>query len=122
METIKKPIIYLLVILPVLVGGGFTLVLAAMLMFAYTKGISPSDIPDLNGFFISLPVILLWIPYSLVLSNFIMYIIPPMRRIAENYAKESGRADFRNSQLRLGKFSLYWSIPWVVLIVLGFYL
>ena len=84
----KKPAILLIVILPTLMLGWLGLVVGAQFAYAHVHGISPSQIPNVNGLLLSLPVVFLWIPLALLVSNLILFVIPPLRRIAEQSDRE----------------------------------
>src|ERR1051326_5405054 len=55
----RKPIVYLVVILPIVVGGGLCLVLGLLQAYARLKGVARTGVPDLNGFLITLPAFFL---------------------------------------------------------------
>ena len=118
----KKPVIYLFVVLPVLVGGGLAIILAEIAGFANYRGISRSAIPDINGMLISLPTFFLWIPLSLIVSNLILFAVPALRHVAEQYVAESKRPGFRDSQRQLFRIAIWMAALCVPLIALGFVL
>ena len=116
-----KPIIYLLVILPILGLGGLSLMLGFMKAYAHIHGIRESAIPNLNGALITLPALFLWIPMSLVLANLVLFVVPPLRRIAERHTAQKW-ANIRRVQWALLKLTWWFAIVCVPLIALGFYL
>jgi hypothetical protein len=118
----RKPLIYLVVILPLFVAGSLCVVLGLVLAYSRLNGIPPSAVPNFNGILISLPALILWIPVALFLGNFILYCVPPFRRIAERYASESRRPGFVESQKELLKVTLVFASICIPLIVLGFIL
>ena len=71
------------------------------------------SLPDPNGHFLFLPLILPLIAISLFNANLIMYIVPPLRSIAERYGKSKNRS-FAKAQGKLLVASLFLSIPWLV--------
>ncbi len=79
-----------------------------------------SAVPNLNGMLIALPAVFLWIPVSLLLSNAILYVIPPLRRIAEGYASKADLPSFVESQRALLKVAAVFTLISVPLIVLGY--
>jgi hypothetical protein len=116
----RKPSIYLLVILPILVVGGFCVVVALLGAYSGVSGVPLSNLPNLNGLLIALPGLLLWLPLSLLLGNVVLYSIPPLRRIAEEYALQADRPGFVESQKALLKILGVVALVCVPLIVLGF--
>ena len=116
----RKPIIYLLVILPILLVGGIGIPSLLLRTYSRNHGILPSAVPDLNGFLIMLPAIFLWIPLTLLLANCVFFVVPPLRTIAEAYVVRAHRPGFLESQRQLGKLALLFAAFCVPLIVLGF--
>jgi len=118
----KKPPIYLIIILPVLVGGYFLIVWSNLTAFKYLNGIGINQIPEKNALLILLPSFFLWVPVSLLLSNAIISVIPSTRKIAENYVKKANKPDYTKTQKALKK--LFWSIASIAipLILLGYLL
>ena len=116
----KKPAIYLIVILPILLAGGVSII--SVLLNAYTRAthIGLSAIPNLNALLIALPAIFLWIPVTLLLSNCVLYAVPPLRRVAESYVSRTMRPGFVESQKQLGRAAFVIAIFCVPLIILGF--
>jgi hypothetical protein len=118
----KKPAIYLLVILPILGIGGILVIIELETAYASIVGIPLSAIPNLNGFLIFIPAFFLWIPVALLVSNMVLFVLPPLRRVAEKYASEGKRPGFLESQKELGKVMFIMAIICIPLIVLGFLL
>lgn len=116
----RKPPVYLLVILPILMVGAFCLVIALMAAFSEIRGVPRSALPNLNGLLIALPAFFLWIPVSLLLGNVVLYAVPPLRRIAKGYTHTAGRPGFAESQKVLFKVLGILALVCVPLIVLGF--
>lgn len=116
----RKPAIYLMVILPVLVVGDMILVVGLTNLYSQFKNVSLSDLPNLNGMLISLPAIFLWIPCSLLISNLIIRLTPPLRVVAEKYTAQSNGPSFGESQKRLLKVLYIFAMICVPLILLGF--
>jgi hypothetical protein len=121
-EMKRKPAVYLLGILPVLLTGTMTLAISLTGVYARIKGIPESAIPRINGILITLPALLLWLPIALLLSNFVLFVVPPLRRIAEGYAAESNHPGFSESQRQLARIAVIMSMVCVPLILLGFIL
>ncbi len=117
-----KPRVYLLVILPILFFGELALMIALIWMYAQFRNVPRDAIPNLNGFFIFLPAVFLWMPVSLLLGNVIPYIVPPLRRIAERYSSETDRPGYLESQKGLLKVLGIFAMICIPLIVLGFIL
>lgn len=117
-----KPVIYLIVILPVLGGGGVCLLLSLVEAYSQLWGVARSAIPGLNSLLITLPAFFLWIPISLLVSNLVLYFIPPLRRVAENYVVRSGHPGFADSQKGLLKLLPIFSLVCIPLVILGFIL
>lgn len=90
--------------------------------YSQIHGIPKSLIPDLNGFLITLPAFFLWVPIALLLSNCLLWVVPRLRRTAENYATEAKRPNFAESQKQLAKLALAVSTLCLPLIVIGFLL
>ena len=105
-----------------LVGGGLVLILGLVNAFAVSRDITRADIPDLNRVLISLPGFVLWIPVSLLLSNCVLFAVPPLRRVAQRFAAEAERPGFRESQRQLLIATVVLGLVCIPLIVLGFWL
>ena len=103
-----------------LVGGCLTVIYGLLELFVRIRGIQPIEIPDLNKALIMFPAMIMWGPVSLILSNCVLYIVPPLNAIATKYASEAKRPGFADSQKRLGKVALYIMVVCVPLITLGF--
>jgi hypothetical protein len=116
----RKPAVYLLVILPVLVGGGICLVDALLRAYSHVRGISQSAVPMPNGLLIALPAIFVWIPISLLLANLVLYVVSPLRRIAEVYSTQAGGPGFATSQKILLRALAWFCLVCLPLIALGF--
>jgi hypothetical protein len=116
----KKPTVYLLVILPIFVIGGISVVIGLETTYARMAGVSLSSLPSLNGFLISIPALFLWVPVALLLANCVLFAIPPLRRVAETYAAEARRPGFIESQIELVRFALITALICIPLIILGF--
>jgi hypothetical protein len=116
----SKPVVYLFVILPILIGGGLGSVVVNLGTFSRFRNVDMSAIPCMNGLLISLPAFFLWIPASLLISNLIFYFVPSLRRIADNYAVLSGHPGFKESQKKLLKLFWAFSLVCIPLIILGF--
>jgi hypothetical protein len=118
----KKPAVYLLVILPIFVIGGISVVIGLETTYARMAGVSLSSVPSLNGFLISLPALFLWVPVALLLANCVLFVVPPLRKVAETYAAEAKRPGFLESQRKLGRLALIMALICIPLIMLGFML
>ncbi len=118
----RKPAVYLLVIIPILVVGGVFGMAALLDLYSRLKDVPRSAIPNLNKLLLALPAFFLWIPISLVLANLVLYCVPPLRRTAEQYSKCLGRADFAGSQKGLLKALGIFALILFPFIVLGFLL
>lgn len=118
----RKPLIYLAVILPVFLGGALGIVYVLMRAFAHVRDVPLNAIPDLNGLLMALPAALLWIPVSLLVSNLILLVVPPLRRRAASYAASTGSVSFGVSQLAVLRATLWFGLLCVPLITLGFVL
>lgn len=116
----RKPAIYLLVNLPIVVGGGIFFVAKIMSCYAASKGIPLAEIPDSAGLLIALPSLFLWLPLALLISNTAVVLVPPLRKIAESYTKQSGHPGFGKSQIQLVLALLALSIICVPIIMYGF--
>lgn len=114
----KKPAVYLVVILPILVGGGNLIV--AGLQALYMDVTARSEVPVLNEILILLPALVLWVPITLLLANCVLYALPRLRRIADAYSARAEQPGFGGSQRQLGRFSFILAWVCVPLIVLGF--
>jgi hypothetical protein len=118
----KKPAIYLIVILPILLVGTVSIITALLAVYTRTANIRPSTIPNTNAMLIALPTIFLWIPVTLLLSNCVLFAVPPLRRVAEAYVSRTNRPGFIESQRQLAKVVLISAVFCIPLIVLGFIL
>lgn len=119
MSTPKKPKIYLVVILPLLLAGVFP-VEGLVMLYANIAGIPRAAIPQLNGMLIGLPMFFLWIPLSLLLANCVLHVVRPLRKVAEAYVTEARRPGLLESQRVLGKAALVMAAICIPLIILGF--
>ena len=97
----RRPRIYLLVILPLLILGGILVPYALVSALAGLKGMPVSMVSSPRALWVVIPGLLLWIPISLLLANFAINLIPPLRKTAQRYSTESGQPGFAQSQLRL---------------------
>ena len=116
----RKPPIYLLVNFPILLGGGIFFVTKVMSYYSATKGVPLSAIPVTAGLLIALPSIFLWFPLALLISNAVLVLVPPLRRIAEAYVSKSGHPGFWKSQVQLILALVAVSIICVPIIMYGF--
>ena len=121
-RTERKPLIYLATILPIFLAGGIGLPALLTSLYAHGRSIAPTAIPNLNRILITLPAIFLWIPSTLLLANFVLFVVPPLRAIAESYASRAQRPGFYESQRQLGKVALLLVAICLPLISLGFIL
>ena len=118
----KRPIVYLAVILPLLSVGGFVLIAGMLAIYSKITGTPPANIHNRNGMLITLPAFFLWIPLSLILSNCVLFVVPPLRRIAERFVAEAHRPGFYESQRQLLVMLAAFAVICVPLIALGFWL
>jgi hypothetical protein len=116
----RKPVIYLLVILPTLVVGAVCLIATLIEAYSQVTGVPRSSVPRLNGLLIALPALFLWIPLSLLIANVVLCCVPPLRRIAERYAAQTERPGLIESQQALLKMLGVIALVCVPLILLGF--
>lgn len=118
----KRPIIFLFVWLAVFMFGGYLGIISLMATYTRLKGIPLVAIPNPIGMLIAIPALFLWCPVSLVISNGILFVIPPLRKIAERYTAQSGGPGFYKAQTQLLKLSLGVALVCLPLIALGFWL
>ncbi len=116
-----RPRIYLLVFLPLLILGG-PIVAALVSGYARLKGVPVSAIQNLNGMLIALPAVIFWIPLSLLVGNYILRVVPPLRKIAEEYTARAKRPDFSESQAQLVPITLIVGVICGPKLGLGFWL
>ena len=109
-----------MVILPVLIGGAIFLLPKLIAHYAAYKGVPLSGIPTAAGLLIALPGLFIWFPLALLLSNCIIAMVPPLRRIAEDYARASAHPGFLKSQLQLLTVLAVASLMCVPIIAYGF--
>jgi len=114
----RRPAIYLVVILP-LIAFGVAVMYLAVNLYARSHNAPIHAVPDVNGILIAVPIFLLWIPVALLLSNLIIRAVPPLHRIAESYVASSNRPGFGASQLQLAKVLLWLAFVCVPLIAVG---
>jgi hypothetical protein len=55
----RKPAVYLLVILPIMIGGGASLLIALVEAYSRVTGLARSAVPNQNGLLITLPALLM---------------------------------------------------------------
>jgi hypothetical protein len=118
----RKPLIYLAVILPILWIGAMALLYFLLNAYHQFSGAPLNAIPNKNGLLIVLPALFLWIPLSLFLSNLVLYVIAPLRRIAQRYERESHHPGFLESQRALLKLAGLVGLICIPLMALGFLL
>jgi hypothetical protein len=118
----RKPLAYLGVFLPLLVAGAVALIGMNLSHYAHARAVPRGAVPPLNGLLLSLPVLLLWIPCALWLSNWILYLSPALRRIAERYVLETDAKGFRGSQRDLARLAALAALLCIPLIVLGYWI
>ena len=117
---LKKPLLYLPIILLILVGGGISLILALTNLYSWVFQVPVSSVPKLNGLLIGIPALFFWIPVSLILSNAVLFSVPRFRRIADDWSAAAERPGFRESQRQLIRLSMGLAIICLPLIALGF--
>jgi hypothetical protein len=118
----KRPVVYLAVILPLLSVGGVASIAGMLAIYSKITGTPPANIPNRNGLLIGLPAFFLWIPLSLFLSNCVLFVVAPLRRVAERFVAEAHRPGFFESQRQLLVLSAAFAVICVPLIALGFWL
>ena len=118
--TTRKPAIYLVIILPILLLGFLLLSKILISAFLMYRILPTPAIPAVNGMLIVLPALILWIPVSLLISNCILFVIPALRKIAENYVEKERSFTFIESQRMLIKIAVIHAAICVPLIILGF--
>ena len=116
----RKPLVYLLVILPILWAGALGAVAALLVAFSVLRRVPLADVPDLNGLLIGLPALALWIPISLLLGNVVLHSVPPLRRVAESFAAEADGPSYGEAQRLLLKLLGVLTPVCVPLLVAGF--
>ena len=116
----RKPTIYLTVILPILLAGGILIPLRLISYYSDLRGISTAQVPNSAGILITLPAFFLWIPLALMLSNFVVASLPPLRKVAERNVAQSRAPNFAESQFLLFKVFLCMGVVFVPLILYGF--
>lgn len=116
----RKPLIYLAVSLPMLVAGSILVLVALLKAFTCLHGIAFHSIPDLNGFLISIPALLVWIPWSLLLSNAVLRHTPYLKDLADRYADESSTPGYAQSQHVLLRLAILFSVIGIPIIAFGF--
>ncbi len=96
--------------------------LSMMSLLAKVKGCEVRDLPELSGFLVALPILFLSMPVFLFFMNCLIYLIPPARRMTENYVERKGRPGFWESQKTLGAIIAWVGLFTLPLVVLGFWL
>jgi hypothetical protein len=105
-----------------MVVGALASVVGLLAAYSAIRGIAMSDIPNRNSLLIILPAVFLSLPLSLLLSNCVLFVVPPLRRVAERFVAEAHRPGFLESQRGLLVALGVVGIICVPLIVLGFWL
>lgn len=116
----RKPLIYLLVIVPILLGGAIAIPMYLLSVHAAMRGVRMNEVPDATAIMITIPALIVWIPIALLLSNFVMVAIPPMRRIAQAYTRRAGTPGFFKSQLQLMGLTAIIAVICIPIIIYGF--
>jgi hypothetical protein len=117
-QAMRRPSIYLLVILPLLLLGGIvsSLVVGA---YAASRAIPIAAIPQVNALLLAIPTLSLWIPLALLLANVILNAVPPLRRTAEGFTAIAGRPAYPESKRQLRTFLAWSALVCIPLIALG---
>lgn len=118
----RKPRAYLLVMLPLSIGGGLGIILALIHAYSRMHGISPAEVTDRNAMLITVPAFFLWMPLSLIISNFIIRMIPPLRKIANDFVSQTNSPGYEVTQKSLLKLFVGLAVVCMPLIVIGFIL
>jgi hypothetical protein len=116
----RKPKVYLAVILPVVVLGGVFCIAQLVSFYAARKGIPVSAIPNTAGLLIAIPAAFLWLPLGLPLSNVIIGVVPPLRRVAQQYSAATASPGFVKAQFQLFMFLLATGCVCIPIILYGF--
>lgn len=116
----RKPLVYLAVLLPLLLVGGIAVPAALVGSYAAHRGVTVAAVKDAAALWVAIPGLLLWIPASLLIGNYILHAIPPLRRIAEHHVAETGRPDFVRSQRQLLRMFLAFAAVCVPVIAAAF--
>ncbi len=114
----RRPPIYLIVILPLLILGG-PLAYFAVAMYAAAHEIPLDAVPRPNGLLVALPTLVLWLPLALLLANGFLNAVPGLRRIVETYVAEAGRPGYRESQRQLLRVFSWSALACIPLIAIG---
>jgi hypothetical protein len=117
----RKPPVYLAVMLPIFWLGLMTLCWLLLRAYHSISGTPLNAIHNRNGLLLLLPAFVLWIPLSLLLSNVVLYVTPPLRRVAERYVMKSNHPGFLKSQQMLLKMTGLLALVCIPLIALGFW-
>jgi hypothetical protein len=102
----RKPAIYLAMVLPLLIGGSLLVFWLLLSAYATAHAVPISAISDAKALLLVMPGFVFWVPLCLLISNGILYAVPPLRRIAERHVAATRRSDFRQSQRQLLTFSI----------------
>jgi hypothetical protein len=120
MPSPRKPVVYLLVIVPILIGGAIGISAGLIDLYTRLTGIPRSSVPRINGLLIALPAVFLWMPVTLLLSNCVLFVVPPLRKVANAYTTQTNSPSFHESQRILGKITLFAAVVCLPLIIVGF--
>lgn len=121
-EVTRRPAVYLIVLLPMILGGGVAVYAGMSWLLARVKHTTPADIPEANGLLVLLPSFFLWLPIALWLSNLVILWTPPLRRVAEEFVARSGEPGYEQSQVILAKVIGVMALICLPLIIVGFVL
>ena len=118
----RRPPIYLAVIIPMLLLG-LVPVVALERLYARTAGVDISAVPSPNGVLIAVPTLVLWVPLALIFSNLVLYAVPRLRSTADAFAAANPAvvSSFSASQRRLAKLTALLAAICIPLIAWGFY-
>jgi hypothetical protein len=114
----RRPPVYLIVILPLLMSGG-PVAYFAVAMYAAAHEIPFDAVPQYNGLLVGLPALFLWLPLALLLANGILNAVPLLRRIAEGYVAQAGRPGYWESQRQLLRVFVWSALACIPLITIG---
>jgi hypothetical protein len=98
-----KPLVYLAILLPLLVGGMIGASLALVAAYAHRTGTTLATVTPLPAAALAVCGALLAIPLALLLGNGVLFAVPSLRRIAQADARRTRGPGFAASQRVLSK-------------------
>lgn len=115
-----RPVVFLTVLLPLVLGGMLAGSVGLVALLARATGTTLATVPNIAAIVVGTCGLLLAIPAALMAANLVLFVVSPLRRIAEDDVARNGRPDFRASQRALWRMFLMMAAVLVPIIAATF--